>query len=75
MHGASDGWIPGNVENWKKEFQPRLSKRENRGVAIFAKACFGHPSSYMDSSFIASQVFNYLMSPTEIKIAAIYPVS
>jgi len=30
---------------------------------------------YMDSSIIASQVFNYLMSLTEIKIAAIYSVS
>jgi hypothetical protein len=30
---------------------------------------------YMDSSFIASQVFKYLMSLTEIKIATIYSVS
>ena len=32
-------------------------------------------TSYMDSSFIASQVFNLLTSSTEIKIAAIYSVS
>jgi hypothetical protein len=35
----------------------------------------GAITPYMDSSFIASQVFNFSMPSTEIKIAAIYSVS
>jgi len=53
-----------------------LSESERERRRRQNKKAFRHGvKSYMDSSFIASQVFNYLMSLTEIKIAAIYSVS